>query len=389
MSDVKVISKEQAAVFMLKVQGLYGDYIYSGKEGILDFTKKAGCVQYDPIDICGKSYELVYLSRVNGFSRQALHELLYQDRKLIDIYDKNMSIAPVDDRPYLDHFRKHFSENGPHKEEIDGISSEVLEYIRKNGPVCSSDLEMEKRVDWFWAPASMARVVLDTLYYRGELIIFERRNTRKYYDVPEKHFTSEFLDTDNPVTEPEDILLWHIQRRIKSVGFLWNRPGDAFLGIPGINADNRKMAFGRLIAEEKIMETRIESIGYPIYYWAGYRSLFEESLVDSGKSERMEFLAPLDNMLWDRRLITELFNFDYKWEIYTPEAKRKYGYYVLPVLYGKSFIGRIEITKDKKARKLEIKNLWFEDSSYDTKKARDAIGRCLLKLEAFYFDQVI
>jgi uncharacterized protein YcaQ len=388
MSDIKVISKEQAAIFMLKVQGLYGEHIYFGKDGIDEFTKSAGCVQYDPIDICGKNHELVYLSRVNGFSRQALHELLYQDRKLIDIYDKNMSIAPVDDRPYLDHFKRHFTENGPHKEDIDKISGEVLEYIRNNGPVCSSDLKMKERVDWFWAPASMARVVLDTLYYRGQLIIYERKNTRKYYDVPEKHFSSEILNANRNSTNHEDILAWHIKRRIKSVGLLWNRRGDAFLGVPGLTSDNRDKGFTRLVAEEQIVGINVEGVEYPMYYWAGYESILEESLYNPGKSDRLEFIAPLDNVLWDRRLITELFNFDYKWEIYTPESKREYGYYVLPILHGKRFIGRIEIIKDKKECKLEIKNLWFEKSSYDTKKARDAIGRCLSRLEAFYFYQI-
>ncbi len=386
MSNHTKINKEQASVFMLKVQGLYGDHSYSGKEGIWKFTKNAGCVQYDPIDICGKSYELVYLSRVKGFSRKALHELLYEDRRLIDIFDKNMSIAPVEDWQYLDYFRKHFMESGPHKEEIDNLSAGVLEYIRENGPVSSSDIKMWNKVDWFWAPASMARVVLDTLYYRGKLIIYERKNTRKYYDVPERHLSNEILIAANPNVNPDDMLMWHVLRRIKSVGLLWNRSGDALLGIPGMKTLNRNKAIGRLRDEGLIIETLVNEVSYPLYFWTGYKNLFDEVMENPGKSERIEFLAPLDNMLWDRRLIKEIFGFDYKWEIYTPEAKRVYGYYVLPVLYGKKFIGRIEVIKNKKERRLNIKNLWFEKDSYDTKKARAAIEKCLLKLEYFYFN---
>ena len=248
------ISKEQAAVFMLKVQGLFGEHLYSGKEGIYSFTKNAGCVQYDPVDVCGKNHELVYLSRVKGFRRKALHELLYEDRRLIDIYDKNMSMVPVEDWPFLDHFRNHFSEAGPHKEEIDRLSAEVLEFIKSNGPVCSSDIQMNKRVEWFWAPASMARVVLDTLYYRGKLIIYERRNTRKYYDLAERHISSDILKSENPFSNRDDMLKWHLLRRIKSVGLLWNRPGDALLGVHDLKTANRNKVMKMLFDEGSIVE---------------------------------------------------------------------------------------------------------------------------------------
>ena len=69
----------------------------------------------------------------------------------------------------------------------------------------------------------------------------------------------------------------------------------------------------------------------------------------------MEFLAPLDNLIWDRELIKELFDFDYKWEIYTPVKDRKFGYYVLPVLYGEDFAGRIETARNKKNNRFIIK----------------------------------
>ena len=90
--------------------------------------------------------------------------------------------------------------------------------------------------------------------------------------------------------------------------------------------------------------------------------------------ERTEFLAPLDNMLWDRRLIKAMFEFDYKWEIYTPPDQRKYGYYVLPLLVGTRFAGRIEVINDRKNRRLIVKNLWPEPEAGDRRTIMQSAG---------------
>jgi uncharacterized protein YcaQ len=88
-------------------------------------------------------------------------------------------------------------------------------------------------------------------------------------------------------------------------------------------------------------------------------------------------------MMWDRNLIKAIWNFDYKWEIYTPAAQRKYGYYVLPILYGENLIGRIEMVFDKKTKKLEVKNIWYEDGFKVTKKIEGAVESSIKRFEKF------
>ena len=100
-------------------------------------------------------------------------------------------------------------------------------------------------------------------------------------------------------------------------------------------------------------------------------------------TSRTEFIAPLDNMLWDRKLIKRVFNYDYKWEIYTPVVQRKYGHYVLPVLSGDRFIGRIELVNDKKLKQLIVKNFWFEDDIAGKDKFTDTIHDCLKRFSEF------
>ena len=94
-------------------------------------------------------------------------------------------------------------------------------------------------------------------------------------------------------------------------------------------------------------------------------------------------IAPLDNLLWDRKLIQALFGFDYKWEIYTPAEKRRYGHYVLPVIYGDRFIGRIEASADTKTHTLLVKNIWFEPDVKRTKGMDEAIDAAIRRFSLF------
>ena len=98
------------------------------------------------------------------------------------------------------------------------------------------------------------------------------------------------------------------------------------------------------------------------------------------RKPRLEFLAPLDPMLWDRKLIEALWDYQYSWEIYTPAEKRKYGYYVLPMLYGDGFAGRIEAAADRKAGALTVRNVWYEDGIRQTKKLTSAIDGAVKRL---------
>lgn len=119
-----------------------------------------------------------------------------------------------------------------------------------------------------------------------------------------------------------------------------------------------------------------------------YCSIKDTPLIDYIKEKpnlkkRCEFIAPLDNMMWDRNLIRAIFDFDYKWEIYTPKAERKYGYYVLPILYSEKFIGRIEMVHDKKKRKLNVQNIWYEPGIKITKTIEEKIEKTIERFENF------
>lgn len=95
------------------------------------------------------------------------------------------------------------------------------------------------------------------------------------------------------------------------------------------------------------------------------------------------FIAPLDNRIWDRELVRQVFSFDYCWEIHKPKEKRAYGYYVLPVLYGDRFVARVEPVFDKKARVLAIAGWWWEKGIRPNAAMRDALRTCVAEFAAY------
>ena len=127
------VTLNQAAQFILRKQGLLGDHRFTGKNGAFQYVRQAGCIQYDPVDVCGKNAELTLQSRVKGFRKQTLYDLLYKDRLLVDYSDKELSIWPSEDWPYFSPYRERSMEQGRQFPGIPELDTRAINYIRKNG----------------------------------------------------------------------------------------------------------------------------------------------------------------------------------------------------------------------------------------------------------------
>lgn len=382
MPDIR-LTKQQARRFILLKQGLLGDRRFIGKEGILNYIRQAGCIQFDPIDICGKNAELVLLSRVKGFTKSMLYDLLYKDRKLIDYFDKNLSILPAEDWKYFERDRNNHSRWERSHAEIQSVRDQIINSITESGPLCSSDLDLPQKVDWYWSSTKLSRAALEHMYFTGDLAIHHKKGTIKYYDLTENCLPKEIIIAPDPYPDDHDHRKWRVIRRIGALGLLWNRASDAWLGIDGLKSRERTEIFTELTAEKLITPITVDDITCPLYCLTEDIPTIDYIKTDPKLKQRCELIAPLDNMMWDRSLIKSLFDFDYKWEIYTPVFQRKYGYYVLPILYGEGFAGRVEAVYDKKAKKLNIKNLWYEPNVKPTEKIKTKITATLNRLEKF------
>ena len=371
------LTNKQARRFILAHQGLWPPHKFEGKAGIIDFVRGVGCIQFDPLDIVGHNPELVLQSRVSDFRPTMLQELLYEDRKLIDGWDKMMAIYCIEDWPYFVYRRREATIQSRTRDYsvVKYVFPQIHKTIEERGPLSSIDLDHDQKVDWAWGPTRLANVALDSMYYMGELVVHHKVHTRKVYDLASRHIPEKLFLAPDPHKTKEQYHDWHVHRRIGSVGMLWNK-GSVWHGIYGTGRDERVGALRRLTKQGKAVEVYVEGINTPFYMRSQDRDVLDMVVESGNGSMRATVLAPLDNLLWERELVKQLFDFDYTWEVYKPIPERKYGYYVLPILYGDRFIARFEPGRDKRNGALAIKNWWWEPGATPTTEMHTALRDC-------------
>jgi hypothetical protein len=317
---------------------------------------------------------------------------LYEDRLLVDYADKELSIWPAEDWPYFSAYRERSRELGAGFPGLAELEQKALAYIQANGPVSSDTLPISGEIFWHssmhWSgnwhkESKAARSVLEQLYTDGTLVIHHKNGSRKFYDLAERHIKTSLLTADCPCTDDEELLCWRVLRRIGAVGLFWDKNSPALLGIE-IKADQRKSVLSTLESRGAILSAQVEGIKPVFYFRTEDEPLMQAVLAGTlDKKPRMEFLAPLDPLLWDKTMIAALWDFHYSWEIYTPADKRNYGYYTLPVLWGSDFIGRIEAVADQKDNTLRVKNIWLEPGVKQTKKLQLSLDRTIRRFSHF------
>jgi len=349
------------------------------------FIKRAGCLQFDPVDFCGRNADIALHSRVSGYTQELLEELLYKERRLIDYFDKNLSIFPVEDFPVFvsekpsGGYAEAYDARGG--EAVHKIKPHIRQLIAERGYVSAKDVDVDEKIIWHWGTiTSLPRAALESMYFRGELVIHHKTGTNKSYAITKDLLPAEVLNAPSPFKTEDERLAWHVKRRIGAVGMLWNRSSDALLGLR-LKPAQRTVAFNKLLSDGEIFEVGVKDIKEPFYIREDGRGELEEVLSGVEYQARSEFIAPLDNLLWDRRLIEALFGFQYKWEIYTPQEKRKYGPYTLPFLYGDNFAGRVDITR--RGRALLINRVCTENGKPLTGRIKTAFDDCVKRFAEF------
>lgn len=362
MSSV-IVSKEQARDFLLSYHGMIGKRQFYGKDGIVEYIKKVGCIQFDPLNVVGRNVDLVLQSKVRDYKPDMLEDLLYDHRELIDGWDKMMSIYHMSDFQNMTHVRKAHSEENinimQHRGTIDALNylDTVKEIIVQEGPKFSREIKLGGIAKGRWSSNKLSNVALDHLYNLGVLGIVKKKGTQKQYDLLTNLIAIEDHRPQNCLTCDHDFYKWYLKRRINSVGLLWNKNGGAWLGHFISNKRLRTKLLAELVDDGEIVPVTIQGIAETVYIDAKNIDDLQRTL---SYQKEVRFLAPLDNLMWDREFIKKLFNFDYSWEVYIPKEKRKYGYYVLPVLYGNEIIARFEPVKCGTSDELSISNWWWE-----------------------------
>ena len=349
----------------------------SQRSGLIEHVRGLGSVQFDPLNVVGRNADLVLQSRISGYKSEHLYKALYEDRLFVDGFDKCMCIFAVEDYPYFARFRAEGFWDVYERPDVKEAYPRLLEEIRARGPLCSSDFDMMDKVNWPWGPTKLARAALESLWFSGELMLSHKKGTRRYYDLPERVLPTSILATVEPNPEDDAYDEWLLKRRIGAVGMLWNRGSDAYLCMNGFSAERRNRAFDSLTKKEDLIPLSVDGIDATMYMLKRDNDILLSAM--EGKPDNtMRFIAPLDNLIWDRKLIHALFGFYYRWEVYVPKVQRQFGYYVLPVLYGDRFVGRFEPDNFRKDV-LVIKHWWWEHGVRPTKAMLKAREKALVR----------
>jgi uncharacterized protein YcaQ len=355
------ISNTDARRFLLAHHHLWPPRQHQGKEGVLKYIRHVQSIQFDPINIVGRNPDLVLQSRVEDYKSDFLDQLLYEDRTLVDGWDKMASIHATSDWPNFGYRREYLRKHPGSYKPPDKVLNETLDVIRQKGPVSSLDFKDYEKVDWHWGPTKIVRASMEYLFGRSYLGVHHRVNNRRYFDLIENLLPADLLETPTPHTTTEAYHDWHVQRRLGSLGLTNANTGDTWGGILGLKSKERRKSLSRLIEKDKVIALAVEDDPDRILFMRTedlhtLKRIQSEAPPTPGAA----LIAPLDNLMWNRDLIENIFNFYYRWEVYKPKVQREYGYYVLPVLYGDHFVARLDPAFDKKKRILTLQNWWWE-----------------------------
>ena len=330
---------------------------------------RLGTVQYDPLNPVGRNPDLVLQARVPGYQVDDWQRAAYIDREIYDSWDKQACLVPIGDWPLRTHLRALYRPY--HDKEILETEGEaarkVLATIEAQGPMSSLEFEDQVRYvdDKSWAGQTRVKRILRSMWVCGIVVTHHRKSGRHYYDLPERVIPALHYQAAAHVDE-EAYHRWIITRRYQAVGLLRSNAEAAIWSACG-PTPTRKRILAQLVEDGTLTPVRIGDKSWDYYILSSALPLLDTT----PSPARMTFLGPLDNILWDRKAVQHIFNFDYTWEVYKPAAQRRWGYYVLPVFYGNRFVARLDSRLENGV--WTITRWWWEDNVHPDTAMLDAL----------------
>ncbi len=341
----------------------------ASKGSVLALVERLGSLQFDPVDLAGRSHEIVCHARIDGFEPRWVDELLYAKvpahRALVEQYNGVLVIVPTSELPYYrrpaDRRRERYWRDGTYKR-LKPWADTIMQRITNEGALSSADFGPSKSVEWSWGKTPAYRAALEMLQLAGLLHLARREGSRRWFDLAERLIPRNVLE--RRVSEEEQIehtfLARHRDLGLASANGVWVQ-NDWPL--------KRKELVQRLVGRGALLE--IEIAGLPgVWRIPGPERFALEAAMRATAGTRpsaadpnaVTLLSPLDPLIHDRKRLEALYNFHYRWEIYTPERKRIFGPYAMPIHAGDQIVGRIQLHRDARVNgtSLSVDDLWWE-----------------------------
>jgi len=340
-----------------------------GPGGSLRAITHLGYVQIDTISVVERAHHHVIRTRVPNYQVGTLNKLLNKG-EVFEYWSHAAAFLPMQDYRYSLPYKQAIRDGKKHwwRSPDKKLMGELLERIRHDGPLRSRDLEApstHKTTGWWeWKPAKRA---LEQLYMQGDLMVKSRDGFQKTYDLTENVIPPE-VDTRRPTVEEYATHL--LDQQLRCHGFV------TLKGATYLRRDAELRAAMKRLTQERLASTELQAfkLGNGASFLAP-PDLFDRRLPPGSK--RLQILSPFDNSVIQRERVQAIFGFEYQIECYVPEAKRKYGYFSLPLLYRDHFVGRMDCKAHRKTATLAIKSLHFEIHPYSEEEVLIALAAAL------------
>lgn len=388
------ISKTTQRRFLLGKQGLWPGRRFEWKKGVTAALHQMEGLQLDPLNVIARSHDIALWGRVLDYRPEHLYQVAYDERRFFD-YGGSLFMVPMADLP---HWRLHMrrrGESGRWGPDFAREHARTLDYLRDelrmNGPRGNRDFKGAP-VSGHYRGRKDTSIALYYLWLTGETMIHHREGFDRYYDLRERVAPPEF-DYAARDQEAEDFFA---PRTVSFLGLMrekrWrtNFSDDIWRKV---SPEEAKERLSRFYEQKIIVPVSIE--GSKERWIALSKDLSLLETLEAGQipleweplrlstQDEVTFLAPLE-IVSARGRAKQVFGFEYIWEVYKPVEQRRWGYYVLPILYGDNLVARLDPKLDRQTMTLQINGFWLEeDAPIDDPAFADALGKGLARFASF------
>lgn len=383
MSTPLTVTRDDVKRLSVVKQGLHQRPQTNTQDDLKQIIERIGLLQLDSINVVARSHYLVMLARAGLYKRADLDHLLTAGW-LFETWAHAACQLPSAHYPYyhayieqkqLKETRWHIKKLG---DESEAIISTVYNTIREQGAMSSKDFASAKKQAggwWNWKPA---KVALEYLFDRGDVMVSHRNKFQRYYDLSERVLAKHDLTLDKTI---DDFHQWTVARGLRHIGI---GTADHIADYYRQNKTQAKRILADSVARGDILPVEVVGWQDTAYIHRDDLPLLEQ--IQSGKHQAQQtlFLSPFDNLFWHRDRDEMLWDFYYRIEVYTPKPKRVYGYYVLPILHGHELVGRVDPKVDRKQKHLIFHALHLEDTTVVTPELTQGVIGAIGEFMAFH-----
>lgn len=362
--------------------------------GIMEIARALGCLQLDPISTVARSHLLVLWSRLGPYNPAHLDTLLWTDHHLFEYWAHAASIVLTDDYPlHYAHMRGWPNSNAGWSDRVRAwlVENEpfrryVLNHLSEHGPTTTGQFENRAVTNWRsdgWNADRNVGQMVSFLWSMGDIMVAKRQGIHRYWDL-----TKRCLPPNTPREElpPTEVTRQAVPRALRALGMATAKQIKAHFIRDRYHLLDKTLQ--QLTAAGQITPVEIVENGaaWPDqwYIHTADLPLLERLAADPAAWQpRTTLLSPFDNLICDRVRTETLFNFSYRTEIYTPKAKRQYGYYVMPILHGDTLIGRLDPKLDRQQSRLVINAIHAEPDAPHNVATVEAIAATIKSLAVF------